>query len=430
MPLESSFDHIDDLNPLWPDIDDPVSEGAAHIAGIKNALQANVGGSASVVTLRTSGGRDVFQSTSNGASLKASGTTLNMSFLDTNDLKRFEIGSGGTTAFWGQHDLPEFNIQLDDVKRLIIGGTQITLRTHPTDTEFGLILSQNQMVFKRNENGTVQFSMQDAAGNLQTIVAAPQGPTVFNHREATRGYTFQAGAINQLVLAPAGHTASINGVRVFAVNNGSLGLFGTPTAASPIIQLYDEASVRRVYMQHSEPHFSIVNEAEGLFRLWSTSPGGGTLISVAMNLTGDNEAMLLANGVNKIGSIADNQGFGSGAQVQDAGGVYRPVGFNAMAYVAITGNTTLTTAHAGHLMFNTSAVNHTITLPTAGLHAGATFVLAVVSNTGGYTIESAGTLQWLSGGSVVNGNRQMAGGSVATAYWTGGSWFIWGNGIA
>ena len=43
MPIEQ-FDNIDDLDPLNPLDDDPVSEGDDHLRGIKNALQANVTG--------------------------------------------------------------------------------------------------------------------------------------------------------------------------------------------------------------------------------------------------------------------------------------------------------------------------------------------------------------------------------------------------
>ena len=45
MPIEQ-FDNIDDLDPLNPLDDDPVSEGDDHLRGIKNALQGNVTGDA------------------------------------------------------------------------------------------------------------------------------------------------------------------------------------------------------------------------------------------------------------------------------------------------------------------------------------------------------------------------------------------------
>ena len=44
MPLEPTFDNIDDLDPANPFADDPVSEGDDHLRGIKKALQANVTG--------------------------------------------------------------------------------------------------------------------------------------------------------------------------------------------------------------------------------------------------------------------------------------------------------------------------------------------------------------------------------------------------
>ena len=51
MPLEPIFDHIDDLNPGNPIVDDPVNEGDNHLRGIKQALQGNVVGDALTTSL-------------------------------------------------------------------------------------------------------------------------------------------------------------------------------------------------------------------------------------------------------------------------------------------------------------------------------------------------------------------------------------------
>lgn len=56
MGLESTFTGIDDLNSDWPiGASDPKSEGDNHLRGIKAALKANVGGTASQTTLKAGG---------------------------------------------------------------------------------------------------------------------------------------------------------------------------------------------------------------------------------------------------------------------------------------------------------------------------------------------------------------------------------------
>ena len=51
MPLEASFDNLDDLNPDWPLGTDPLAEGDDHIRGVKKAVTANILGSDTVTRL-------------------------------------------------------------------------------------------------------------------------------------------------------------------------------------------------------------------------------------------------------------------------------------------------------------------------------------------------------------------------------------------
>ena len=55
MPLEPSFDNLDDLNVLNPASGDNVSEGDDHLRGIKNAVRGNVTGDATQTRLRVDG---------------------------------------------------------------------------------------------------------------------------------------------------------------------------------------------------------------------------------------------------------------------------------------------------------------------------------------------------------------------------------------
>ncbi len=74
MPIEPDFDFIDSLDPANPIDDDPVLEGAAHLRGIKNALQGSVLGDVDSTRLLVDG--DI------GLRVEADGTSIRSPLTD------------------------------------------------------------------------------------------------------------------------------------------------------------------------------------------------------------------------------------------------------------------------------------------------------------------------------------------------------------
>ena len=111
MPLESNFSGPSDLNPTWPEtLSDPISEGAAHLRGVKEAIQGAVAGdgtyaalvhdTAEVVTT-TATGLEVSDGTTPGGRIDAATGSLQITPSGNSSSVSIRARDGGGVATTG-----------------------------------------------------------------------------------------------------------------------------------------------------------------------------------------------------------------------------------------------------------------------------------------------------------------------------------------
>ena len=420
MPLEPSFDNIDDLNPLWPDIDDEVSEGAAHIAGIKNAIQGNITGDAASVQLWGSSGRRVLHSSSTGATVSSSADgTVTLHGARANLELMWQIFSGTSTAGFEaiSDDIVELNVQHSGVMRQRWLANDIILYPQGQHAGTDAELSISSSVLRYTRDGALgpNLLLANSDGDVGGIVANPNSHITITHN-SDEGILLRnlGGAANLYEATSTVHRWHLAGDPVLQMSNlinPGITLSAPTSAGEANLYLGNSLGTALRLRTH-------VNNTLGSIYFETAQ--------IRMQFSENGSLMFNGSGVGSLRAF-DELG-GSRAEITDELNVWRPVGFNTMPPFSIGGNITLTSERNGFMNTNNSANNYTVTLPTG--ESGAQAMLAVISQTGQLTV-TAGTLQWLTGAGVQTGTRTIAGGGVATVWHSGsGIWYIWGEGIS
>ncbi len=124
---------------------------------------------------------------------------------------------------------------------------------------------------------------------------------------------------------------------------------------------------------------------------------------------------------------------GTGADVIDGEGSWRPVGYNVMPPEVKHANYTLSLDMVGRALYASNATVYIYTVPNdSAIPAGAVYVVTNNSTANKSIVPAGGvTLQWLQGGTSASGTRTLAAKSVCTIQkYSDTYWMIWGNGLS
>jgi hypothetical protein len=387
MPLENSFDNIDDLNPDWPLGVDPKSEGANNLRGVKRALQGNVTGDGLETRLQGGGVADAFTV---GELLAA--------------LKGLLLEVNGT----GNPDTPVAVRVLGDA-----GGVQLGI----------------------NANGDISLAQLDAAGVAEStrVFLERDGPSIAGADTAL--YADVPDGEESVTL---GQRINFSTVAATVASVGSVVMQGSwgewLSAAQSEVKLR-VAGLANAFQFTSQGIIVQRGGQDALLRLVNNAGGLQariTAIGSRVMEVIDEAGEIIVSAVKLEPAALSN----SHAQVADSGLTWRPVGFNVMPVNIAPTTLTLSDANSGERLHYTSAAARTINLPSTGVTAGACFTVTRTHSTGTYYTDivplAGASLSWYdgSGSTPLLGTRRITNGGVATIHCRGpGSFDIWGTGI-
>jgi hypothetical protein len=381
MPLENSFDNIDDLNPDWPLGVDPKSEGANNLRGVKRALQGNVTGDGLETRLQGGGVADAFTVGELVAALKGL-------LLEVN----------GT----GNPDTPVAVRVLGDA-----GGLQLGI----------------------GANGDISLAQLDAAGVAEStrVFLERDGPSI-----AGAGEALYADVPEGAETVTLGQRINFSTVAAIVAAAGSVVMQASwgawlSAAQSLVIINSGGAGVFRVFPTGAGVRRT--GSVDALLGAWNSNQGGiGVRVIPAGNryLTAlDGEGVAERDAIEVLTTPAQN----SYARVVDAAGTGRPIGFNVLPYTPLTGTHTPVDDWSGQRYSFTAAGVVQLT-GTAAVGCITTFTNA---HTAAIPINQSGSgvIRWFSGNGMLVGNRSLAPGGVMTAHKSSATeWHIWGAGIS
>ena len=437
MPVESAFDYIDDLVDTNPNVDDDVSEGQQHLTGIKKALQGNVRGDGVYTALRV-GADDVLIAESDNTTLvNPANSTVSLRLqVEAVPQMTLQADPAGAVSLRALRVSAGFDVQLTGAGGLQtalsaaadgavqgnyagvvnfeggIGGlsirrqagqpgTRLELKSDAGVVDGELVTGTTSMVLRgKLLNGVVGlYANRAGADELQANFSPVDGPHLY--RSAKSALSFSAVGPNAY-----GSTDTLD---IGLYNNDGGTLLGS------IIS--------------SPSYMGLLNRREGVpFRVFCKIAGVDRTMIYAEHTAG----IQLYVGSDSLVKLQVNNAAisNSRAQLADATGTLRPIGYNVMPRLDVTGSSTLTQNDCGSMKLSTGVAN--VTVPASVFGAGEVVTFAALSGAITLTQGAGFTLYWMNGsGTLVSGNRTVALTGMASIWFSNStSGILWGTGIS
>lgn len=292
MAVESSYANIADLNPAWPTVTDPVSEGDDHLRGIKSALQGNVQGSGTETVLY------------NGSVNKALGAALRTKAQGVDVLDTAPGGVAPAITLRGQ------------------AGTALAALLHATGATSisAQFLGDNLVLDVVTASGVRRGVMVRGADGLVELYAAGSVVVVTD----AQGLTLNApvprlslGAVGQLVVSGVDLVASAAGAGTVALagpnaishlqTQASGALVRGDTATNVVLALAGSAGAAQATLSGVSGAALLAAASAGVQLLsGATVLVAATLTNVTLNLAGAAAVVLTAAGLSVVSKKITN----------------------------------------------------------------------------------------------------------------------------